>query len=68
MKKLLLILLILVFPMLSWAQKLTQEQAIHYAQKLYEAKILSEKGRDTLLRNILNKEFNHNEVFYVKKK
>ncbi|MCU0351999.1 MAG: hypothetical protein MUF43_14415 [Flavobacterium sp.] len=56
MKKLVLIILITILPTSLLAQKLTKEEAINYAKKLYEINILSEKGRDSLLKKIENKE------------
>lgn len=56
MKKLVLIILITILPMSLLAQKLTKEEAVNYAKKLYEINILSEKGRDSLIKKIENKE------------
>jgi hypothetical protein len=50
--KSLLLFIFLSLSVIVNAQKLTQQQAITYAEKLYEVEILSEKGKNTLLKQI----------------
>lgn len=44
------------------AQKLTEKQAITYAEKLYQVEILSEKGKNYLIARIENKEIKRNKI------
>ncbi|MBX2842218.1 MAG: hypothetical protein KTR26_10625, partial [Flammeovirgaceae bacterium] len=56
MKKILLFIVLTLNSYVVNAQSLSKEQAIDFAEKLNEVQVLSEKGRDALVKMINNNE------------